>query len=162
MKNNKVLFVCRGAMIGALYVILTLISSVSGLQSTPVRLSEALCVLPYFTSAAVPGLFVGCLISNLILGGAIPDIIFGSLATLIGAVGTYLLRNAKFGKWLASVPPILANTLILPPILSFCYGYGEGMTALAAGIAVSEAVSCGIIGTALLFALLPLGKHIFK
>ena len=162
MKNNKDLFLCQGAMIGALYVILTFLSSVTGLQSTPVRLSEALCVLPYFTPAAIPGLFVGCLISNLLLGGAIPDIIFGSLATLIGAIGTYLLRNSKSGKWLASIPPILANTLILPPILSFCYGYGEGMAVLSAGIALSEFVSCGIIGTVILFALLPLRKRIFK
>ncbi|MBO5279785.1 MAG: QueT transporter family protein [Clostridia bacterium] len=162
MKNNKVLFLCQGAMIGTLYVILTLISSVIGLLSTPVRLSEALCVLPYFTSAAVPGLFVGCLISNLILGGAIPDIIFGSLATLLGAAGTYLLRNFKTGKWFASIPPVLSNTIIIPPILSYCYGYSEGWVVIASSIALSEIVSCTLIGTALLFALMPVKNKLFK
>ena len=162
MKNNKVLFLCQGAMIGTLYVILTLISSVIGLLSTPVRLSETLCVLPYFTSAAVPGLFVGCLISNLILGGAIPDIIFGSLATLLGAVGTYLLRNFKTGKWFASIPPVLSNTIIIPPILSYCYGYSEGWVVIASSIALSEIVSCTLIGTALLFALMPVKNKLFK
>ncbi len=162
MKTNKVLFLCQGAMIGSLYVILTLLSSVTGLASTPVRLSEALCVLPYFTPAAVPGLFVGCLISNLIFGGAIPDIIFGSLATLLGAAGTYLLRNLKGGKWLASIPPVLSNTIIIPPILSYCYGYSEGWVVVASGIALSEIVSCTLIGTVLLLALMPLRKRLFK
>ena len=162
MKNNKVLSLCQGAMIGALYVVLTLVSSVTGLASTPVRLSEALCILPYFTPAAIPGLFVGCLISNLILGGAIPDIIFGSLATLIGAAGTYLLRDLKAGKWLASIPPVLSNTVIIPPILAYCYGYGDGFVVLAAGIALSEIISCTLIGTALLLALLPIRKKLFR
>ena len=146
MKNNKVLSLCQGAMIGALYVVLTLISSVTGLASTPVRLSEALCILPYFTPAAVPGLYVGCLISNLILGGAIPDIIFGSLATLIGA----------------SIPPVIANTVMIPPILAYCYGYNDGFWVLAGGIALSEIISCTLIGTALLLALMPLRKKLFK
>ncbi len=162
MKKNRVLVMCQGAMIGALYVILTLISSVIGLQSTPVRLSEALCVLPYFTPAAIPGLFAGCFISNLLLGGAVPDIIFGSLATLLGAAGTYLLRGIKVGKWLASLPPILSNTLIIPPVLSICYGYGDGMILIASGIAVSEILSCGILGAVLLMALMPIRGKIFK
>ena len=162
MKNNKVLSLCQGAMIGALYVVLTLISSVTGLASTPVRLSEALCILPFFTPAAVPGLYVGCLVSNLILGGAIPDIIFGSLATLIGAAGTYLLRNLKAGKWLASIPPVIANTVMIPPILAYCYGYNDGFWVLAGGIALSEIISCTLIGTALLLALMPLRKKLFK
>ena len=162
MKNKKVLSLCQGAMIGSLYVILTLISSVTGLASTPVRLSEALCILPFFTPAAIPGLYVGCLISNLILGGAVPDIIFGSLATLLGAVGTYLLRNLKLGMWLASIPPVISNTVIIPPILAYCYGYKEGFMVLALGIALSEVISCTVIGTALLLALMPLRKKLFK
>lgn len=149
-------------MIGALYVVLTLISSATGLASTPVRLSEALCILPFLTPAAIPGLYVGCLISNLILGGAIPDIVFGSLATLLGAVGTYFLRDFKFGMCLASIPPVISNTVIIPPILAFCYGYNEGFAVLAWGIALSEIISCTIIGTALLLALMPFRKKLFK
>lgn len=82
-------------MIAALYVVLTYITNLLGLASgtIQVRFSEALCILPVFTPAAIPGLFIGCLISNLITGGIIWDIIFGSIATLLGALGTYFLRK---------------------------------------------------------------------
>ena len=101
MRNKKVLFITQGAVIAAIYVVLTYIVSLLGLTNgvIQVRLSEALTILPVFTPAAIPGLFVGCIIANL-LGGAIPvDIIFGSIATLIGAFFTYKLRNT--GKWTA-------------------------------------------------------------
>ena len=103
MRNKKVLFAVQAAMIAALYVVLTYITNLLGLASgtIQVRFSEALCILPVFTPAAIPGLFIGCLISNLITGGIIWDIIFGSLATLLGAVFTYLLR--KHEK-LAAIP----------------------------------------------------------
>ena len=83
MRNKKVLFAVQAAMIAALYVVLTYITNLLGLASgtIQVRFSEALCILPVFTPAAIPGLFIGCLISNLITGGIIWDIIFGSIAT---------------------------------------------------------------------------------
>lgn len=95
MRNKKVLFAVQAAMIAALYVVLTYITNLLGLASgtIQVRFSEALCILPVFTPAAIPGLFIGCLISNLITGGIIWDIIFGSIATLLGALGTYFLRK---------------------------------------------------------------------
>ena len=78
MRNKKVLFAVQAAMIAALYVVLTYITNLLGLASgtIQVRFSEALCILPVFTPAAIPGLFIGCLISNLITGGIIWDIIF--------------------------------------------------------------------------------------
>lgn len=90
MRNKKVLFITQGAVIAAIYVVLTYIVSLLGLTNgvIQVRLSEALTILPVFTPAAIPGLVVGCVISNILTGAVIWDVIFGSLATLIGAVGT--------------------------------------------------------------------------
>ena len=92
-QNSKVLFTAQAAMIAAIYVVLTVIGASFAFGPVQVRLSEALTILPVFTPAAVPGVFLGFLISNVIAGALLPDIIFGSLATLIGAVFTWLLRN---------------------------------------------------------------------
>ena len=111
MRNKKVLFAVQAAMIAALYVVLTYITNLLGLASgtIQVRFSEALCILPVFTPAAIPGLFIGCLISNLITGGIIWDIIFGSIATLLGALGTYFLRKKKFDtRFHLSSPTLLS------------------------------------------------------
>ncbi len=95
MKNKSTLFLVQAALIGAIYVVLTLVFAPFSYGEVQVRISEALTILPYFTPAAIPGLFVGCIIAN-ILGGCIPvDIIFGSIATLLGAVFTYKLRNSN-------------------------------------------------------------------
>lgn len=101
-KKNSILLLdlTQGAMIAALYVVLTFIANLAGLASgvIQVRLSEALTILPVFTAAAVPGLAVGCVLANLLTGCAIWDVVFGSLATLIGAVGTRLLHK-KVRYW---------------------------------------------------------------
>ena len=122
-KSNKVTFLTQAAVIAAIYVVLTIIFAPFSFGEVQVRISEALTVLPFFTPAAIPGLFVGCIIANL-FGGAIPaDIIFGSIATLLGALGTYALR--KKSRFLAPLPPIIANTLIVPFVLY--YGYGVNL-----------------------------------
>ena len=88
MKNKGTQFLTEAAVIGAIYVVLTLLFAPLSYGEIQIRFSEALTILPFFTPAAIPGLFVGCIIANL-FGGAIPvDIIFGSIATLIGAVFT--------------------------------------------------------------------------
>mgnify|MGYP000799436130 CR=1 FL=1 len=111
MKNKNTMFLVQAAAIGAIYVVLTLLFAPLSYGEVQVRFSEALTILPYFTPAAIPGLFVGCILSNL-LGGAIPvDIIFGSIATLIGAFFTYKLRNT--GKWTAPIPPIVSNLSLI-------------------------------------------------
>ncbi len=159
MKNKSVLFLTQAAMIAALYVVLTLIASALGLASmqVQVRFSEALTILPYFTPAAIPGVFIGCLLSNLLAGGALLDIIFGSLATLAAAIGTYLLRRFK---WLAPVPPIVANTLIIPFVIKAAYGIGPlWLSFLTVG--AGEVISAGVLGMLLLLALNPYRQRIF-
>ena len=95
MKNKGTQFLAEAAVIGAIYVVLTLLFAPLSYGEIQIRFSEALTILPFFTPAAIPGLFVGCIIANL-FGGAIPvDIIFGSIATLIGAVFTYRLRSCN-------------------------------------------------------------------
>ena len=124
-----------------------------------VRISEALTILPYFTPAAVPGLFIGCLLSNFMTGAAIWDIIFGSLATLIGAIGTYLLRK---WKWCAPLPPILSNTIIIPFVLTYAYGIPGGIPFFMLTVGAGEVLSCGVLGMILLFALQRYRNIIFK
>lgn len=113
MKHKSIRYLTWGAIIAALYVLLTYLASLLGLASGVIqfRLSEALCIMACFTPAAIPGLYIGCLLSNILTGCVFWDILFGPIATLIGAVGTYLLRR---NKYLAVIPPILANTLIVP------------------------------------------------
>ena len=159
MNQKKVLFLTHAAMTAALYVLLTFIANLFGIASgtIQVRFSEALTVLPYFTPAAIPGLFAGCLLSNLLTGCALPDIVFGSLATLIGALLTYLLRR---NKWLAPLPPILANALIIPPVLFFAYGLGPLWFDFLT-VTIGEVISCGILGMLLLFTLQKYAASIF-
>lgn len=160
-KTNKTRYVASAALIAALYVVLTTISSLMGLSSEviQVRFSEALTILPAFTPAAIPGLFIGCLISNIIAGGVIWDVIFGSVATLIGAVGTYLLKRKK---WLVPLPPILANMAIVPLILIFAYGVPDSYWFTLITVGAGEIISCGILGMILYFAINKYGKDIFK
>lgn len=149
MKKNNVLFTTQAAMIAALYVVLTFLSNALGLANGAIqlRLSEALTVLPFFTPAAIPGLFTGCLISNMLTGCAPFDILFGSLATLLGAVGTRVMRKSK---WLAPVSPIIANTLIIPFVLMYVYELPGGIFYFMLTIGIGEILSCGVLGLLLL------------
>ena len=92
-KSRKVLFMAQAAMIAAIYVVLTVIFAPISFGQIQFRVSEALVVLPVFTPAAIPGLFIGCLIGNILGGAILPDIIIGSIATLIGAAFTWMLRR---------------------------------------------------------------------
>ncbi len=150
-KSNHTLLLVQAAMIAALYVVLTYIANAMGLASSAIqiRFSEALTILPYFTPAAIPGLFVGCFLSNILTGCAIPDIIFGSIATLIGALLTRRLRKYK---WLAPVPPILANTLIVPFVLLYAYGI-QPLWLSFITVGIGEVISCGVLGILLLIVL---------
>jgi len=161
MKQKKAYFITQAAVIAALYVVLTLFINAFNLANgaIQVRISEALTILPYFTPAAIPGLFVGCLLSNFLTGAAIWDIVFGSLATLLGAIGTYLLRK---WKWCAPIPPILANTIIIPFVLTYAYGLPGGIPFFMLTIGAGEVLSCGILGMILLFALQKYRDVIFK
>ena len=152
MRNKKVLFIVQAAMIAAIYVVLTYFVSAFNLASgaIQVRISEALTVLPFFTPAAIPGLAIGCLISNLLTGCLPMDVVFGSLATLLGAVGTYLLRKKK---WLVPIPPIVANTLIVPFVLAYVYGAEGTIPFFMLTVGIGEVISCYVLGMILLNAL---------
>lgn len=160
MKNKSVLFMTQAAMIAAIYVALTVIFAPFGFGEIQIRISEALTILPAFTPAAIPGLFIGCIIGNFIGGAILPDIIFGSLATLIGAVFTYLLR--KKHKYLAPLPPIISNTIIIPLILSFAYGIPIAIPVMMLTVGIGEVISCGVLGMILYTPLAKFQHKIFK
>ena len=154
MKNNqsgKVLFIAQAAMIAAIYVVLTLIGASFSYGEVQVRISEALTILPAFTPAAIPGVFLGCLISNILGGCILPDIIFGSLATLIGAVFTSMLRNKS--KYLAPLPPIIANVLVVPFVLKYGYMVPLPIPFMMLTVGIGEVISCGVLGLILYTAL---------
>lgn len=159
-KDKNVLYLTQGGIIAAVYVVLTYIAAAMGLASgaIQVRLSEALCLLPMLTPAAVPGLTVGCVLANLLTGCLPGDVIFGSLATLLGAVGTRLLRKHPKIAWL---PPVLSNMIIVPLVLMHVYGVGDvevtipwtdtvlkgaGYWPLMLTVGIGEVISIGVIG----------------
>lgn len=161
MRNKKVLFVVQAALIAAIYVVLTYFISAFNLASgaIQVRVSEALTVLPFFTPAAIPGLAIGCFLSNLLTGCLPMDILFGSLATLLGAIGSYLLRRYK---WLVPLPPVLANILIVPYVLAYVYGAEGSIPFFMVTVGIGEVISCYVLGSILLNALLPYRNVLFK
>ncbi|MBR3943119.1 MAG: QueT transporter family protein, partial [Clostridia bacterium] len=144
--NRKTKMITHGAIIAALYVALTMLANLFGLASgaVQVRLSEMLTVLPAFTVAAVPGLTVGCVLANLVTGCALWDVVFGAVATLIGALFTRLI--GKNNKFLATIPPILSNAIIIPFVLQMVYGVKDGFWYLFATVGLGEVISCGILG----------------
>ena len=161
MRNKKVLRITQAAMIAAIYVVLTVFVSAFNLASgaIQVRISEALTILPVFTPAAIPGLFLGCLISNLVTGCMPLDVVFGSLATLIGACGTYALRKHK---WLAPLPPIVANTIVVPFVLRYVYLAEGTIPFFMLTVGIGEVISCYLLGSILHRVLDRYKEHIFK
>ena len=169
--TNKTLYIANAAVIAALYVVLTALAAGFDLASgaIQVRFSECLTVMPFFTSAGIPGVTLGCLIANLVTGGALPDIIFGTLATLIGALGTYALRKNRF---LCTLPPVIANAAIIPFVLKYAYGidgsfdllgiHFSTLPACAITVGIGEIITCVIFGQILITAILPVKKHLFE
>ena len=163
MKNNqsgKVLFIAQAAMIAAIYVVLTLIGASFSYGEVQVRISEALTILPAFTPAAIPGVFLGCLISNILGGCILPDIIFGSLATLTGAVFTWMLRNKS--RYLAPLPPVIANMIVVPFVLKYGYMVPLPIPFMMLTVGIGEVISCGVLGLILYTALNRYRGLIFK
>lgn len=156
--KNSVKKIAHTGVIAALYIILTY--SIQFLASGPIqiRFSEALCILCVFTPAAIPGLTIGCLLSNILMGSALYDIVFGTLATLIGAFGTRLLKKHPY---IAPLPTILSNTLIIPFILKYVYGAEELFPILVVSIFVGEFLSAGVLGI-LLYQLLKKYPRLFS
>ena len=146
---NRIYFICISALIAALYVALTAVSAAFGMSSgaVQIRISEALCVLPAFTVAGIPGLTVGCLISNIIFPVNVLDMIFGTLATLIGAAGAYWLRRYRY---LVTLPTIAANTVIIPLVIAFTAdSTGASIPFMMLTVGLGELISAGALGTVL-------------
>lgn len=160
MKKNQTLYIVQAGVIGALYVVLTLFAQGFDLASGAIqcRFSEALTILPFFTPAAIPGVSIGCLLSNIIMGNPLPDVIFGSLATLIGCIGTYALREHRI---LCSLPPVISNALIIPFVLKFAYGLPDMIPYMMLTVGAGEVITCVIFGEILLNALFPVRGMLF-
>ncbi len=155
MKTKNVV---SAGIIAALYVVLTLISAMFGLSSgvIQIRISEALTVLPYFTSAAIPGLFLGCLIANILAGSIAVDIIFGSIATLIGAIGSYLLRKYKC---LVALPPVISNMVIVPFVLKYAYHLDDAFWFMVLTVGIGQIICCCGLGNLLLYSVDKINKR---
>ena len=158
--SKKTAYITQAALIAALYTVLTMIAAGFDLASgaIQVRFSEALTIMPFFTPAAIPGLTLGCLLSNILTGCALPDIIFGTLATLLGALGSYALRSNRF---LCAIPPIVSNALIIPFILTYAYHIPGGIPLFMLTVGTGELISCMGLGQILLQALLPFRRRLF-
>ena len=143
MKNKTVSTIAQAGIIAALYVGLgfAVLNLASGVIQ--IRFAEVLTVMPVFTAAGIPGVTIGCFLFNLLSGAAVGDVIFGTLATLIGAVGTRLLR--KKSPFLAVLPPILANTLIVPFVLRYAYGREDAIWFMMLTVCAGEIIAAGIL-----------------
>lgn len=144
--KEKTLYLTRAALIAALYVILTFLANIFGLASGAIqfRIAEALTIMPLFYKEAIPGLWVGCVLANILTGCAMWDVVFGSLATLLGALGTYYIGRKK--PVLGPVFPIISNMLIVPPVLQYVYGVEDSYWFLVTTVGIGEIVCCGILG----------------
>ena len=158
MKSKKLVFICQAAVIAALYVVLTYVFSAFASGVIQVRVSEALTILPAFPPAAIPGLVIGCLLSNTLTGCVLLDIIFGSVATLIGALGSYALRRHT---WLVPIPPIVSNMIIVPFVLRFAYGATDAFPFMIATVGAGEIISCYLLGMILYGALKKMNHTLF-
>lgn len=147
MKRFSVRSLCLSAVIAALYAALTLGFQAISYGAVQFRISEAMTLLPALFPEAVPGLAVGCLISNLFnpMGATVYDVVFGTLATLLAAVLTQRIRGSI---WLRALPPVVCNAVIIGLVLT--YGYGVDllwMNILTVGI--GEAAVCYVLGVPL-------------
>lgn len=146
------------AVIAAVYVALTLPLAPVSYGPVQFRISEALTILPYFTPAAIPGVTLGCFLSNILMGAPLPDIVFGTMATMIGAFFSYRFRKHKY---LVCVPPILSNALIIPWVLKFAYGVPDLVPVMMVTVGIGEVLAVGVLGNMLLLALERCGGMVF-
>lgn len=146
-ENNHVLLLTQAAVIAAIYVVLCVVFAPISYGEIQVRIAEALVILPYFTPAAIPGLFIGCFIANLLGGSILLDMVCGSIATLLGALGTYYLRKSRI---LAVIPPVVTNTLIVPFVLRYGYGVNLPIPFMMLTVGIGEVIAAAVLGSILL------------
>ena len=159
MNSKKTLFITQTAAIAALYTVLVLVFQWSSFGPVQFRVAEALTILPYFTPAAIPGVTIGCLLSNLLFKADLLDTVFGSLATLIAALLSYRLRRNKF---LVPIPPIVVNAVIIPWILKLAYFEANPIPIMMLSVGAGQFMAVGILGLVLLFSLDRVKHIIFK
>ena len=152
----------RGALIGALYALLTCAAAPISSGLLQIRLSEALSILPFLCPEAVPGLFIGCLAANLIMGGVWLDIVFGSLATLLAAYLTAWLKKKGANKFLAPAPAVLVNAVVVGVLLCYAYDVGASLPVCMAYVAAGQAIACYGLGMPLLITLEKYAKKLFE
>lgn len=169
MKNKKVKFIVDAAVIAALYVVLTYLAAAFNLSSgvIQVRFSEALTILPVSSLLPpIPGLFVGCILANALTGAVVIDVICGSIATLIGAVGAwligkYVMNRLKYAYFLAPLPTIIANAAIVPFVLRYAYGRQDAMWYMVLTVGLGEIISAGMFGVVLYLAIRSRASRLF-
>ena len=166
MKNQSTRSLTRAALIGALYCLLTVIFQPISFGAVQFRISEALTLLPVLMPEAVPGLFAGCLLSNLLGGGVWYDVILGSIATLLAAV---LARKFRSRPLLSAAMPVVFNGLIVGPVVYLAYVRAPGeainwllMYSSIGTVALGEAVVCYVLGLPLLNVLKRLPGEFFE
>ena len=163
MKNTKarkrLAYITEASAIAALYTVITSAIGPLGSAAIQCRIPEAMCVLAIFTPAAIPGMTLGCLISNIATGCLWQDVLFGTLATLIGVIGARLLRRIW---WLTPLPTVISNTLIVPFVLAYAYHAEDGIPFLMLTVGIGEVISAYVLGIALYFALRKNARYIFK
>lgn len=163
MKNTKarkrLVYITEASAIAALYTVITIAIGPLGSAAIQCRIPEAMCVLAIFTPAAIPGMTLGCLISNIATGCLWQDVLFGTLATLIGVIGARLLRRIW---WLTPLPTVISNTLIVPFVLAYAYHAEDGIPFLMLTVGIGEVISAYVLGIALYFALRKNARYIFK
>jgi uncharacterized membrane protein len=142
--KQKILRLARGAMLAAIYAALTVALAPVSFGAIQFRISEAMTVLPWLYPEAVPGVFAGCLIANLIAGNGLPDVVFGSLATLLAAMLSRRVRN----KWLVPLPPVIINALVVGAVLSYVLGLPLWITVAEVGL--GQLGACYALGMPLL------------
>lgn len=157
--RRKTRLITESAMISAIYIVLCILFKPISFSFIQIRIAEMLTVLPYFTASAIPGVTIGCLLSNLLTGADIFDIIFGTLATLLGALGSYGLKKHRF---LVPLPPVISNTLIIPFVLRFAYSEAQPLLFMMLTVGIGEIAACYVLGLALLFLLNKYRNVIFR
>ena len=157
--KSKTQFITEAAVIAALYTVLVVAFQPISYGPIQARIAEALTILPYFTPAAIPGVTIGCFLSAIVTAADPLDMIFGSLATLIAAVLSYILRR---NKYLVPVPPIVLNTLIIPWVLRYAYDVPDAIPFLMLTVGAGEIIAVGVIGMILLFTLDKIKHIIFR
>lgn len=148
--NKSTRFLTQAGLIAAIYVVLTLAFRPISFGEVQVRIAEALTILPFFTPAAIPGLFVGCLLGNFLGGAIVYDIIFGSLASLLSAVLVYALRRHKY---LVPIPPIVVNAIAVGIILRYAYAVPLPLASLMFFVGIGQTIACYGLGLPLLLFL---------